>query len=129
MSKQQVNQKSIINLFPEIVDTNNMRILDIWNSFRIEVIPEIYNSDAYTIYYPTISDNLPLLAYSNYGDVSLWWVIPLVNDAEDPFDFLQDAIDNETFIKILRQAYISNIMFTLSRLKNAKDNANNIQGS
>jgi hypothetical protein len=122
MAKQTVDQKSLINLFPEIVDNNKMKILDIWNSFRVAVIPDLYNADAYTMYYPRQSDNLPLLAKTNYGDVKLWWLIPLVNDVEDPFDFIQNCIDDGTPIKILRSSYVSNIMFTLSRLKNAKDN-------
>lgn len=123
MANQPVNQKSFINLFPTIVDDNKYKVLDIWNSFRVRVIPSIFAADAYIPYNPSSSDTLYGLATTYYGDPSLWWVIPLVNDAEDPFDFIQDAVDNGTTINILKNTYISSILFTMSRLKNSQDNS------
>jgi hypothetical protein len=127
MANQPVNQKSFVNLFPTIVDDDKIKLLDIWNSYRVRVVPAIYNADAYIEYNPASSDTLYGLANTYYGDPALWWVIPLVNDAEDPFDFIQDAIDNGTTILILKNTYISSILFTMSRLKNSKDNGQQTQ--
>jgi hypothetical protein len=119
---QQFTQRSFINLFPTITDDNNYNILDIWNSFRVVVIPELYKADSYFVYRPLKADTLHGLAKKFYDDPNLWWIIPLVNDAEDPFDFLDDMRDNNESINILRNEYLFSILFTLSRMKNAKDN-------
>lgn len=122
MPLQLTNQKSFINLFPQEVDENNKNFLDVWNSFRVKVIPEIYNADAYFQYTPTKADSLYGLANKFYNDVNLWWVIPLVNDVEDPFDFLDTVRDEGTTINILRTNYVHSILYTIGRLKNSKDN-------
>jgi hypothetical protein len=119
---QQFSQRSFINLFPEITDDDNYNILDIWNSFRVIVIPELYKSDSYVVYRPVKTDTLDGIAKKFYDDPKLWWIIPLVNDAEDPFDFLDDVRDNNESINILRPTYLFSLLFTLSRFKNAKDN-------
>jgi hypothetical protein len=122
MGFKNVDQTSFINLFPEISDENNIKLLDIWNSFRIRIIPEIYNSDAFIEYTPRSNDTLYMLSYAFYGNTKLWWLIPLVNDAEDPFDYIQNVADNGGTIKILKNDYVAGILFTAARLKNAKDN-------
>lgn len=122
MAKQTVDQKSFINLFPEVVDDNKIKILDVWNSYRVRVLPNQFTSDAYIEYNPSTSDTLYGLANKYYDDPALWWVIPLINDAEDPFDFIQDSVDSGTAILVLKNTYISSILFTMSRIKNANDN-------
>lgn len=104
-------------LFPEVVDNNNRKILDLWNSYRVMVDPKEFEIDAFIEYQVKSSDSFPLLAYKFYGNVKLWWLIPLVNDVEDPFDFIQDAIDESKTIKILKNDQISNIIFKMSRMK------------
>lgn len=122
MSYKNTDQTSFVNLFPEINDENNFKILDIWNSFRVKVLPDVYTSDAYIDYKPSTYDTLHMLAYRFYGNKNLWWIIPLINDVEDPFDFLKNAVDSSSSIKILKNDYIADILFTSARLKNAKDN-------
>lgn len=122
MSYKNTDQTSFVNLFPEINDENNFKILDIWNSFRVKVLPDVYTSDAYIDYKPSTYDTLHMLAYRFYGNKNLWWIIPLINDVEDPFDFLKNAVDSSSTIKILKNDYIADILFTSARLKNAKDN-------
>ncbi len=121
MGTKSSDQKSFTNLFPQISDDNSINILDIWNSFRIKVLPKIYEDAAYFEYRPKSSDTLYGIADSFYGDVKLWWLIPLINDAEDPFDFLKDTIDSNKSIILVKPQYISNIIFTLTRLKNNSD--------
>jgi hypothetical protein len=121
MATQPVDQISFINFFPEITDENNLKILDIWNSFRVRVIPQELSIEAYDEYTVKSTDTLHMLAYRYYGDVRMWWVIPMINDAEDPFDFLKDAVDSSKTIKILKPPLISSIMFSVARMKNAKD--------
>lgn len=123
MPLKNVDQNSFINFFPEITDDNNYKILDIWSSFRVKVIPDVYESDAYIEYTPKSTDSLFMLSTKYYGTPKMWWVIPLVNDAEDPFDFLQNIVDKSGTIKILKNNYISSILFSVSRMKNAKDNS------
>jgi hypothetical protein len=121
MSTNNFDQNSFINLFPEIVDNDNLKILDIWNSFRVQVVPDNFNTDAYIEYTPQAADNLYSLANTFYGTVKLWWLIPLVNDAEDPFDFLKNVMDKSGTIKVLKSNYASSIIFTMGRTKNIKD--------
>jgi hypothetical protein len=122
MSTKNIDQLSFINFFPEITDENNIKILDIWNSFRVKVLPDIYTSDAYVEYTPKTSDTLHMLAHKFYGNSKMWWVIPLINDVEDPFDFIKNVVDKSGTIKVLKSSYIMSILFNVARMKNAKDN-------
>jgi hypothetical protein len=122
MPLKTIDQNSFINMFPEIVDDDGFKILDIWNSFRVRVLPPEFDSDAFEEYTPKTTDTLHMLSYKKYGTPKLWWVILLVNDAEDPFDFIKNAVDNSSTIKILKNTHISTILFTVSRMKKAKDN-------
>jgi hypothetical protein len=116
-----VDQSSFINFFPEITDENNVKFLDIWNSFRVKVIPDVFTPDAYFEYTPNQKDTLYMIAYKYYGTSKLWWVTPLINDVEDPFDYIKNVADAGGTIKIMKSGYISNILFSVSRLRTAKD--------
>jgi len=116
-----VDQHSFVNFFPEITDDDNIKFLDIWNSFRVKIVPEFYTSDAYFEYTPNQKDTLHMISHKFYGTTKLWWVTPLINDAEDPFDFIKNVADVSGTIKIMKNNYISNILFSVSRLRLAKE--------
>ena len=123
-----VSSSSISNLFPEIIYDNTQsgtRSLDIWNSYRIVVLPPQYENEAVALYTVKKPDTLPSIAYEFYKDPQLWWMIPLINDVEDPFDFLDNVRDGSLGengkIKLLKSEHIDSFLF---RLRSIKSNDN-----
>lgn len=124
-----VNVDSFINLFPNITydsDQVAQKTLDIWNSYRAKMIaPKESENSSYLYHEVSNIDTLDSLATIYYGTPKLWWLIALVNDAADPFDFLQDVIDgidgDTGLIKILRPEQVGDILFDLKIIKSKND--------
>lgn len=118
---------SMINMFPEIIydkDQVPTKSLDIWNSFRVNILPQILANRSYFSYQVKSRDTLESLASRFYGTPRLWWLTLLVNDADDPFDFLPSVLNDDSAdfgpaynIKILRSEYINSILVEIRRLK------------
>jgi hypothetical protein len=90
---------SILNLFPS-VRIDGRLFLDFWNSYKVteEFRLQVQNLDYYLV---GSSDRWDLISQQVYGDRSLWWVIVLFNDIEDPFSLYFD-LDVDKSIKKLR---------------------------
>lgn len=124
-----VKVESFINLFPTITYDNDQvaqKTLDIWNSYRARMIsPKESTTSAYLYHEVSNIDTLDGLASKYYGTPKLWWLIALVNDAADPFDFLRDVIDgidgDAGLIKILRPEQVGDILFDLKIIKSKND--------
>lgn len=118
---------SMINMFPEIIydkDQVPTKSLDIWNSFRTNVLPLVLSNRSYFLYQVKPRDTLENLASRFYGTPRLWWLTLLVNDADDPFDFLPAVLNDDSGdfspaynIKILRGEYVSSIINEIRRIK------------
>lgn len=120
----------MVNLFPEFVydkDQIPTKSLDIWNSFRFAILPTILANRAYFTYTVKPRDTLEGLAGRFYSNQRLWWLTLILNDVEDPFDFLINISNNSKTtqdyqIKILKADYIAPILSELKRLKGFTEN-------
>lgn len=122
---------SMVNLFPEIIydkDQVPTKSLDIWNSFRFVILPVILSNRAYFLYTVKPRDTLEGIAGKFYNDQRLWWITLILNDAEDPFDFLSNVLDNSdnenslSKIKILKSSFIPVILSELKKVKGFTEN-------
>lgn len=120
-----IPESSFVNMFPEIIydkDQVGEVSLDIWNNFRIDILPRELDRKAFFRYRVTDQDTLESLAQTYYGDVRLWWLTLVINDVEDPFDFIEnnmlDRITTEDgIIKILKQEHVESIQFQIKALR------------
>ena len=115
---------SFINLFPEFVYDKQQvaeKSLDIWNSFRIKILNERNNETAFIYHIIQATDTYTTLAQKYYKDQTLWWLIPLANEVEDPFVFLQAArvadTSEESIIKVLKAEYLGNVLFNITNIR------------
>jgi len=97
MPKQRfVPRTSFSNLFPKIwYDREELAepILDIWNNYRLVTFPTDFTDASYLFYTVDPSDTLYKISDDFYGTIEYWWLIPIMNDAEDPFRFLDDVAE------------------------------------
>lgn len=122
---------SFVNLFPEFVYDKSQvpgKSLDIWNSFRFSIMPTILANRAYFLYKVAPRDTLEGLAGKFYNNQRLWWITLVLNDVEDPFDFLPNILNNvdpefssDYRIKILKPEFIAPVLSELKRLKGFVD--------
>jgi len=122
------NVNSLVNLYPEIIydaDQVAQSSLDIWNAYRIVANLKKGNATIFFKYKVNSSDTLTKLSMAFYGTDRLYWVIPLINDAQDPFDFLKNVIDGSEGdsgnIKVLKVEYLSSIIFKMKIIKETND--------
>lgn len=112
---------SFINLFPTFVYDNEQvaeRSLDIWNTYRLKILKNRDNDTAFVFHNLRNSDTFPSLAFEYYQDQTLWWLVPLVNDMEDPFTELDDILQQEQpIIKILKQEFVGNIIYEITNAR------------
>ncbi len=128
-----VKENSFTNLFSEVTydrEELTLPILDIWNNYRIVSFPES-NDDAYIYYRVQEGDNMYEIANQFYGSINWWWLIPLVNYAEDPFTFIDDVLNGShpldlpaKNIRILRKTYLPVIVRNITIIKNTQQNIN-----
>lgn len=122
-----LGNSSFVNLFPSFVydkDQVAERSLDIWNTYRIKILNTNKNDTAFVFHELRESDNFVRLALEYYNDSKLWWLIPLSNDAEDPFTFLDDLRrDPQPIIRILKGQFVGNLIFEIT---NAREQAQSI---
>lgn len=99
MLKPQRNT-SFAKLFPAIIydsSETNTPSLDIWSSFAAISFPVGNEEALYQKYTLAAGDTLEAIAFKLYGDILLWWLIPLANEVEDPFDFLENVKQGDGF--------------------------------
>ncbi len=97
--------------------------LDIWNSYRLKYFPRTLDYMAFDKYQVKQEDTIERIANKFYNNNRLWWLVLLVNNAEDPFTFLEEVRnDNETYkdskILILKAKYLSDILANIKKIKN-----------
>lgn len=121
MANNKLGSNSFVNLFPSFVydkDQVAERSLDIWNSYRLRVLRRSGNDTAFVFHSLRESDTYPNLAFEYYGDQKLWWLVPLVNDVEDPFTYLDQVLQQEEpIIKMLKSEFVGNIVFEITNAR------------
>lgn len=128
-----INDSSFTNLFPEVTydrDEVSFPILDIWNNIRLFTFPKDSERTMFVYYKVQSNDTLYSISRGFYNTIEYWWLIPLINDSEDPFTFLDDirneiSEDNPNrIIRILKQKYLSNIVRSMIVIKNINEELN-----
>lgn len=133
--EQILSANSFTNLFPKIYyDKSEVStpILDMWNNYRTYVFPEDASSNAYIYHIVSPRDTLYSIANTYYGTHELWWLVPLVNDAPNPFTFLDDVMsgefqlgpDSNKTIKIIKDIYLPQIKKDMLFIKSVNDKKN-----
>jgi hypothetical protein len=128
-----VRDNSFTNLFPEVTYDKSeltLPILDIWNNLRLVTFPD--SSDAaYEYYRLQEGDTLYEISSQFYDTINWWWLIPLVNYAEDPFTFIDDVLNGfhpldipAKNIRVLRRNYLSYISRNITVIKNVQQAIN-----
>jgi hypothetical protein len=86
-------------------------ILNIWTDLQVKIKQE-EKVNSYLFLYHTVkvSDTLESISEQYYDTVRYWWLLLVVNDADEPFDFLQNKMAEEEPLKIIKQQYLSNII-------------------
>ena len=130
-----LSANSFTNLFPKIFydkDEASSPILDIWNNYRAYVLPLDAVNNVYTYHRVTPIDTLYSISRTYYSTHELWWLVPLVNDAPNPFTFLEDVMSGEfslgpngdKTIKIIKDTYLPQIKRDLIFYKSVYDKRN-----
>ena len=116
-----LGNSSFVNLFPSFVYDKEQvaeRSLDIWNSYRIRVINASNNDTAFDFHQLKDSDTFPSLAQQYYDDQRMWWLIPLVNNVEDPFTYLSEVRKEEQpVVKVLKAKYLGSIIYEITNAR------------
>jgi len=122
------------NLFPEIYynpDEIAQPILDIWSSYRLQLIPTNLSDQAYVKHTVTQTDTLYSISSTYYGTIELWWLVALMNDAVNPYTFLEDVLDgtwngqdNPKIIRIMREQYLPKIKRDMIFFKSLNEEQN-----
>jgi hypothetical protein len=112
------------NLFPEITydkDQVGQLSLDIWNNYRTVILPKNTTNDPYIFHNVVETDTIEGLSRIYYNTDRLWWLILLINDADDPFEFLTNALykrnNSNRAIKILKLSYVNPILTRIQQIR------------
>jgi hypothetical protein len=129
-----VSDSLFSNLFPKLhYDPSEISepILDIWSSFRLQLNPADLSDDAYIKHEVTQIDTLYSISKLYYNTIELWWFVALMNDAVNPYTFLEDVLDgtwngqgNPKVIKIMRPAYLPKIKRDMLYFKSLNEEQN-----
>jgi hypothetical protein len=84
----------------------NYRGVEFWDLLVLPPVPERADDIAYTV---KGGDRIDLIAYRQYGNSTLWWVIAVANDLE----LLPVDLNVGDIIRIPSQAGLSSYMSTL----------------
>lgn len=132
---QILSANSFTNLFPKIYydkDIVSTPILDMWNNYRTFVFPEDASDNVYRYHIVSPVDTLYSISNDYYKTIELWWLVPLVNDAVNPFTFLEDVLsgdfqlgpDKNKSIKIIKDNYLPQIKRDMLFYKSVYDKRN-----
>lgn len=92
-------------------EINSQPILDIWQEIVIKINQQQKNDTNLFIYTKiSKSDTLESLSQKFYGNISLWWLILLINNSSDPFNFINDSITSNEPIKILNPSQLDKVI-------------------
>ena len=90
-------------------DTVSSPILNIWKDIIVKIETK-EDSFPYLKYQVMRQDSLESLSNDFYQTISLWWLILVVNDVSSPFDFLNDYLNEQKVINILKPKYLPQIL-------------------
>lgn len=113
---RRLSNSSILKLFNIVMDRiNETTYLNIFNSYSIneDAINDAY---FYEVYIVEENDWWENIAYKQYENPQLWWIIAMVNNINNPFEELSPG----DRLKIIRKEYLYNILKEISEIGNEK---------
>lgn len=88
-----------------ILEENNEYFFNVFRSFEIR--DQVKNNiDYVTLYYPESNDWWENIAYENYNNQFLWWIVAMTNDVVNPFEELEEGVQ----IKIIDGRWLYSIV-------------------
>jgi len=107
LTGHRLSNVSLLNLFNILEDTQEReKFLNIFRSYSLnEKIKS--NTSFYETYEVDNDDWWDNISYKYYETPALWWVIPLMNDINNPFEEKNEPGDN---LKILRGVYLYQLL-------------------
>jgi hypothetical protein len=108
MKNTTLSNFDMANIFNVYMDDNGQSFYNLYNSLNIsgEIDPSLYSE-----YYFTDADDWYTLAYRNYQDIRLWWIILVVNNIINPF-----VLPENRKIKIPNSAVVNQIISQINLL-------------
>jgi len=100
-----IDTNSQLQLYNILYDTETRdRFLNIFKTYSIK--EEVKKSILYELYTIENNDWWENIAYNYYKDITVWWIIPLVNNIINPFEFPDPG--NQIFI--LKPFYLNKLL-------------------
>ena len=107
-----LSNTSMLNLFNVLEDSDRIKFLNIFKPYVInETI--LANILYYYTYEVNDSDWGDMIAWKNYRDQNLWWVICLTNNIINPFEEIEQSMN----MKILNKNIIPIIIREIQDIK------------
>lgn len=78
-----LNRKHYENIFNVYLDGDSNYYFNLLNKIKI---PKDINDFYYNVYSAKVGDTWTSIAFNEYGDVKLWWIICLANNIINPID-------------------------------------------
>lgn len=105
---KRLGNNSQLRAFNVLEDSDGTELLNIFRAYNIKNL----NDNYYLIHELDYEDRWDNLSWKYYGTPFLWWVIPMVNDIENPFEIPEAG----TNIKILKNNYIYSVLNEIKEL-------------
>jgi hypothetical protein len=95
---------SFLNTFP-ILSEDNEYFFNIWRSYVLndKVIDKVLQFNAYEVDSTSWWENI---SYNYYESVELWWILPIVNNINNPFEELEPG----TNLNMLKSGFIYQVI-------------------
>jgi len=94
--------------FNILEDTDKNKLLNIFRSYNIKVLDLKY----FILHELDHEERWYNISYKYYETPYLWWIIPLVNNIENPFELPEPG----TQLKILKNSYVYTILNEIKEL-------------
>jgi hypothetical protein len=101
---KRLSNTSFLNIFP-LLSEDNEYFFNIWRVYSLNdsTLNKVLQYNAYEV---DNSDWWENISYSHYENVNLWWIVPMVNNVNNPFEELEPG----TNLNLFRGEYLYQIL-------------------
>ena len=96
------SQLQLFNIYEDV--KTKEKFLNIFKAYSLK--DNIDSSILYELYTVENDDWWENIAYKYYGEVDVWWTIPLINNVINPFEYLEEGKE----IFVLKQVYLNKLL-------------------
>ena len=106
-----LNNVSLLKLFGVLEDIqNDEKIFNIFKSYELN--SEMESNVHYELHEVGHNEWWEYISYNYYGTPYLWWILPLINEVTNPFEWLEEG----KFLKVLKPEYIYQLLKEIKTL-------------